>query len=116
MGAETNYRIIPIWKSLCHRVLSGDQIGRFSDEQTFILSHDRRSRDLNLGFRAVIAQHFELESANDAVAGLHIHDDAVIIVHDPVVQLVRAGHESFDEFDPDTAAVLDGSERCESGF
>ncbi len=73
-------------------MLSGDQIGRFSDEQTFILGHDRRSRDRNVSFRAIVAQHFELKSASDAAAGLPSPTTPSSIVHGPVVQLVRADH------------------------
>ena len=95
-------------------MLTGDRIQEVSNEQAFIFGYNRCSRDCDFGICAVVSQHFELEFAHRATtAGFHVHDDAVLLVHDPIVQLVRAGQQSFDELGPGAAAFLDRSERCE---
>ena len=88
--------------------VNGDRIKEVLDEQAFIFGYDRCSRDCDFGICAVVSQHFDLEFTDRATtAGFQFHDDAVLLAHYTVVQLVRAGQQSFDELRPDAAAFLD---------
>lgn len=87
-------------------MLFGD-IRRISDEQAFVLGHDRRSRPRDFGSCAIFSEHVELQSVGYAAsAGFHIGAAAVLFDFDTVVQLpfgIRAD-QSF-EFGPDAASV-----------
>jgi hypothetical protein len=84
-----------------------------SDEQPFIVGYDRGSRIGDFGFRAIFSEHVELQSVCDAAsAGLHI-DNTVFVDVATVFKLLLRGDadQSFNEFGPDAASVLDQPER-----
>jgi hypothetical protein len=87
--------------------LIGVHIQEVSDEQAFILGHDRRSRDRYFRFRAVFSQHVQFEPVYDATsAGLHV--DAVRFDVGTLIQLflgIRAD-QSSDEFGTDAVSVF----------
>ena len=94
----------------------GVHIREVSDEQAFILGYDRRSRDRDIGLRAVFSEHIQLDPVHDATsAGLHRdagHVDAIRCDVDTLIQLVGIrADQSFDEFGPDAVSVFGRSGR-----
>jgi hypothetical protein len=90
--------------------LIGVHIWEVSDEQAFILGHDRCGRHRDFGVRAVVSGHFERHSVRDAATeGLHV--DAVLFDVDALEFVGLSSDHTCGQLGSEPVAIVDRPDR-----
>ena len=90
-------------------MLIGVHIREVSDEQAFILGHDRCGCHRDFGIRAIVSEHVELHSVRNAAKGLH--GDAVLFDVGTLEFVGLGSDHSLGQLGSEPVAIIDQPDR-----